>query len=196
MVPQEVFSSKVCTVHKLHPVSNPLFRTQIAVWIQHLEPHQEITRLLEVPQLLQQPVSLLECQVLFLTQTPLCITTPPHNINFTPSSKVSGIITDMVDTHSNLEVPSRVDSVTLKLWDKVKATVVPLTTMIKVTGAIRTIPDQAGIRTRAVVVVAADIVVAMRITIINIRINTILSNTADTVVNPTVWAITDTLLEE
>lgn len=158
-------------------------------------------RLLEVLLPLQQRVSLQACPVPFRTQIPLYTTapnTPPHSINFMPwediSNKESDTIMDMQDMHNNLEVPSRVDSDTHKLWDRIKATV-PLTMMIKVIRVTHTIPDQVDTRTRAAAAVA-DIVDVMHITTTNTKINTILNSTVDTLDNPTVWGITDTLLEE
>jgi len=123
---------------------------------------------------------------------------PPHSINFMPWEDISnnqlGTITDMQDMHNNLVVPSRVDSDTHKLWDRIKATVL-LTTTTKVIKVTHTIPAPVATRTRVEEAVADTVDVTLTITT-NTKTTTILNNTVDTVVNPTEWVIKDIHKEE
>jgi len=100
----------------------------------------------------------------------------------------------MQDMHNNLGVPSRVDSDTHKLWDRIKATVL-LTTTIKVIRVTRTIPDLVDTKTRveAAVVDTADVTLTVTT---NTKTTTTPNNTVDTVDNPTEWVIKDMPKEE
>lgn len=154
-----------------------------------------------LPLLPHQPLAYPQgCQAPFPTPTRPSTTEPstplPPSTNSMPwvdtSNKESATITDMLDINSS-EALFKVDSDTLKLWDKAVDTV-PLTMMIKVTRVPRTTPHLVATKIRAVAeaVVTVD---EIRTTTTSIRTSTTPS-TADTVDNPMEWVTTGMHREE
>jgi hypothetical protein len=188
MVLKEISPNKGFMATKLHTACPRLLPAPRAERIRQLP-----TPLLP-PELHRPPVFLRACQAISLTPTPLYSTEPiklPPSTNFMlwvdTNNKELVIIMDIPDMRNNLVVPFKVVSDTLKLWDKARVTVA-LITMTKVTKALRTIPLLVVTKTR---VGAVDTVVETHTLITNIKTNTTLNNTADTVDRPTEWATTD-----